>query len=92
MPVQRAHLVVEGVVQGVCFRHFCRREALRLGLTGWVRNRRDGSVEAVAEGPEDRLREFADWCRHGPSYARVDALRLDTAPATGEFASFEVVG
>jgi len=87
-----AHIVVEGIVQGVSFRYFCRREAVRLNLTGWVRNRREGSVEILAEGSAENLREFTDWCRHGPVYARVDAIKIDTTPATGSFASFEIAG
>lgn len=92
MSLQRAHLLIEGVVQGVCFRHYSRREALRLGLTGWVRNRRDGRVEALAEGPEDKLREFVEWCRRGPVNARVDDLQVVFGPATGQFSTFDVVG
>ncbi len=92
LSLHRAHLVVEGIVQGVSFRYCCRREAMRFNLTGWVRNRRDGGVEIVAEGLAENLREFTAWCRRGPSYARVDAININTTPATGEFTSFDIVG
>ena len=89
---QRAHLVVEGLVQGVCFRYFCQREALRRDVTGWVRNQRDGSVEIIAEGESDKLKQFVEWCRCGPPHARVTALRVVEEQASGEFDSFEVIG
>ncbi len=90
MEIQRLRLCVEGDVQGVGFRYSCRREALRLGLTGWVRNQRDSSVELVAEGPASALRSLADWCRRGPAHARVDAVHTEVLPASGEFVSFDI--
>lgn len=72
----RAHLVVRGRVQGVYFRVSAAAEASRLGLRGWVRNRADGSVEAVAEGPTAQVRAFADWCRRGPPTAAVTEMEL----------------
>jgi acylphosphatase len=65
-------IVVQGRVQGVGFRAFVVREAARLRLEGWVRNRRDGSVEAVAAGPDRSIAEFEASLRRGPSLARVD--------------------
>jgi len=76
------HLRIHGLVQGVAFRHYMTREALKLGIAGWVRNRSDGSVEAVAQGQEEAVRQLADWARHGPRAARVD--RVDEQPWTGE--------
>lgn len=61
-------------MQGVCFRVECRREARALGLAGWVRNRADGTVEAVFEGPEAQLEAMAAWMRHGPPQAEVDRV------------------
>lgn len=67
-------LIVRGVVQGVGFRHATRREAQRLGLRGWVRNRADGSVEAVADGDESRLDALERWARRGPPAALVESV------------------
>jgi len=73
----RRRVVVSGRVQGVFFRDSTRQVAQRLGLTGWVRNCGDGAVEAVFEGPEDRVESMVDWCRRGPSGARVESVDVD---------------
>lgn len=87
---ERLSLRVRGRVQGVYYRASTEAEARGLGLTGWVRNREDGSVELVAEGPRDRLEALHRWCQAGPARARVDAVEASWSPATGEFARFEV--
>ncbi len=74
-----AHLTVSGRVQGVGYRAWCAREAETLGLRGWVRNRRNGNVEAVFAGPEDAVAAMVDACRSGPPGARVDDLLLHEA-------------
>lgn len=86
----RVSLRVTGLVQGVFYRASARDAAAGLGLAGWVRNEPDGSVAAVAEGPEALVAEFVAWCRRGPAAARVDAVETTWAPATGEFAEFSV--
>ncbi len=91
MSVERVRIVVRGRVQGVNYRASCRGAARRLGLTGYVRNLPDGSVEAVAEGPRDALAQFIDWCREGPPWARVADIDADRQPATGEYVSFDVI-
>jgi acylphosphatase len=68
------HVVVRGRVQGVGYRAFVEDEALRLDLEGWVRNRRDGTVEAVFSGPEPSVLAIIAQCRRGPRGARVDAV------------------
>jgi len=68
------HVVIRGRVQGVGYRAFVEAMALRHDLAGWVRNRRDGTVEAVFSGPENSVREIVAACRHGPRGARVDAV------------------
>jgi acylphosphatase len=68
------HMVVHGRVQGVGFRAFVEREALRRGLEGWVRNRRDGSVEAVFKGDATAVAAAIEACRHGPLGGRVEVL------------------
>jgi acylphosphatase len=65
---------VRGRVQGVGFRYALRREAARAGVRGWVRNRRDGSVEALLQGDASAVEELVQWARHGPPAARVDEL------------------
>ncbi len=86
----RRHLIIEGRVQGVFFRDSARGQARSMGVTGWVRNRPDGTVEAVVEGPEDRVGQFTSWCRRGPSSARVDRVQEIEENWTGEFESFDV--
>jgi len=66
---------VNGVVQGVGFRDALRDEALRLGVSGWVRNRVDGSVEALLQGDEAAVEQLLDWARRGPALARVEKLQ-----------------
>jgi acylphosphatase len=90
MSTRRASLRIRGTVQGVSFRDSARQEALRLGLTGWVRNQKDGSVELVAEGPGPKLEELIRWCYRGPQLAHVTDVARTDAEATGEFKSFTV--
>lgn len=86
----RVHLIVTGRVQGVGFRYACQEIAEQLGVTGWVRNRWNGAVEIVAEGEEDAVTRMLDWCRQGPSGARVNRCDVTREPPTGEFKSFEI--
>ncbi len=86
----RTHLVIRGLVQGVSYRASARSEALRLGLTGWVRNLPNGDVEAVAEGDPSRVQQFVAWCQRGPEEAQVESVDEKPAPATGEFTTFAV--
>lgn len=90
MDTIRAHLIIEGRVQGVFFRDSTRREAIELGLCGWVKNRFDGSVEVVAEGPKEKVETLIAWCHHGPPIARVTKVHEIKEDYTGEFDSFRV--
>ena len=72
--MRRVHVMVHGMVQGVGYRDWMVREARRLGLSGWVRNRADGGVEAVVAGPEPAVQALLTACRRGPLLARVDSL------------------
>lgn len=93
MPVKvRAHVVFKGTVQGVFFRANARDCALSRGLTGWVRNRRDGSVEAVFEGEEESVRDAIEWCATSQPHARVEEKAVRLSEATGEFSDFSIVG
>jgi len=90
MDTIRAHLIIEGRVQGVFFRDSTRREATELGLCGWVKNRFDGNVEVVAEGPKEKVETLIAWCHHGPPIARVTKVHEIREDYTGEFDSFRV--
>ena len=79
-PIAR-HLRIEGRVQGVFYRASLIDEARRLGLAGWVRNRRDGSVEAVVQGPPAAVQALIDWAHQGPPRAQVNAVQVGAVPA-----------
>lgn len=80
-------LTIHGLVQGVGFRASLEREARRRALAGWVRNRVDGTVEAVVAGDPAAVDELVRWAARGPAAARV--ARVDVEPASGDFAGFE---
>jgi acylphosphatase len=82
-------LTIFGKVQGVGYRESLRHEARRRGINGWVRNRRDGSVEALLQGPPQRVEELIAWARRGPPDARVDDLRIDLPDAEPRCSGFE---
>jgi acylphosphatase len=88
--VKRLHATVRGRVQGVGFRAAAAAEARRLGLTGWVRNRFDGSVEVLAEGADGDADAFLAWLRKGPSLAHVTGVDPDWLAPVGDGVSFEV--
>jgi len=90
MEKARAHVIVEGRVQGVLFRHTAQETAFRLGLKGWVKNRRDGTVEALFEGDQDKVDEIIHWCHHGPSAARVKNVHVTWERYAGDFDDFSV--
>ncbi len=87
----RKHLIIEGRVQGVWFRESTRRQAASLGVSGWVKNRPEGTVEAMLEGPEDAVSRLVFWCGKGPSAARVTGIQETEESWRGEFDSFDVV-
>jgi acylphosphatase len=86
----RVRVIVEGRVQGVYFRAHTQESAFSLGLKGWVRNRRDASVEAVFEGDRDKVEEMIRWCRRGPSQAKVTGVHSTWEEYTGEFKDFSI--
>ena len=81
-------LTIRGRVQGVGFRYSMHEEAMRLGLAGWVRNRRDGSVEAVVQGAAPAVEAMRRWAERGPPSATVDSV--EQGPAEGAFDAFEM--
>ena len=86
----RAQLIIEGRVQGVYFRAAMCNEAQKLGLTGWVMNCPDGSVQAVAEGSRAPLDRLIAWCHQGPSGARVAKVNVEWQEPRNNFRGFEI--
>lgn len=86
----RAHLVISGRVQGVCYRMETKFAADRIGVFGWVRNKRDGRVEARLEGSRQQVEALIEWCRGGPPAARVHDVEIAWEPCRDEFRSFEI--
>jgi acylphosphatase len=86
----RARIIVDGLVQGVFFRREVTDLARRLGLTGWVRNLKDGRVEAVAEGDKHRVDQLIRFCHSGPPAARVRHVEVEWLDPTGEFHGFRI--
>lgn len=87
----RAHVIVSGRVQGVFFRLETKRMADEIGVFGWVRNLRDGTVEAVFEGDPDIVNEAVAWCRKGPAHAGVRQVDLSWPDYTGDFTEFKII-
>jgi acylphosphatase len=87
---ERAHVRISGQVQGVFFRDSTRQKAEELGLAGWVKNTPDGSVEAVFEGPSEKVREMLRWCEEGPRQASVENVDTAIEDTGGELSGFEV--
>ena len=83
------HLLIQGRVQGVWFRESMRREAERLGVTGWVRNTPDGAVEAVVQGPAEAVDALVEWARSGPPMARVDGIEIEASETHDPLSGFE---
>jgi len=86
----RAHVLFDGLVQGVFFRANTKRCADTFGLTGWVRNTHDGRVEAVFEGDEKAVKDAIEWCCTKQPYAKVKSKQVEFSKATGEFDMFSI--
>lgn len=86
----RAHVVVSGLVQGVCFRYATEKEADRRGVAGWVRNLPDGRVEAVFEGEEEAVEGMIAFCRTGPPGARVEEVEVRWEAPSGAYQGFSI--
>ncbi len=86
----KAHVFIEGRVQGVFFRANTREEANLLGLTGWVKNCWDGRVEAVFEGERETVEKVISWCKKGPPGALVKNVEINWEQATGECDTFSI--
>ena len=83
-------LIITGQVQGVGYRESMRREALRLGVSGWVRNQRDGSVEALVDGAPTDVRALIEWAQRGPRAARVSGVKATGVEADEACTGFEI--
>ena len=86
----KVHAIISGRVQGVFYRLETQNAANRIGVNGWVRNLRDGTVEAVFEGEKDKVKSIIAWCQNGPQNARVDQVKVNYEDYTGEFSDFKV--
>ena len=86
----RAHVNIIGRVQGVFFRMETQRAAERCGVLGWVRNKRDGSVEAVFEGDKQQVDSILGWCKEGPPMAVVEGVTVDWEEYTGTYDRFKI--
>lgn len=89
-PLQHLHAIVHGRVQGVNFRGYTNQKAAALGVTGWVRNLPDGTVETEAEGSEQALRDFLIWLRTGPPASSVETVDAAWSAASGQFPDFKI--
>ncbi|MEW5850124.1 MAG: acylphosphatase [Myxococcota bacterium] len=88
--MRAVHLLIHGRVQGVGYRANTERAARKLGLTGWVRNRVDGAVEAHAQGDEQQVAALVSWCHRGPPSARVDNVQVTDVQVDPSFTDFLV--
>ncbi|MDO8655060.1 MAG: acylphosphatase [bacterium] len=86
----RTRVLVSGRVQGVWYRRSAQAKARTLGITGWAHNLIGGQVEMVCEGEEKSMKEFLEWAKKGPFFARVSAMETREEKYQGEFTSFEV--
>jgi acylphosphatase len=87
----RAHLIISGKVQGVGFRYFVRKSAVKLGVAGWVRNLEDGRVEAIFEGEEGVVASAIKFANQGPRFSKVENIELKKLEYCGEFNDFCVI-
>ncbi|MCK5636915.1 MAG: acylphosphatase [Thermoplasmatales archaeon] len=84
------HVLISGRVQGVWFRTSTKQKAEQLGLTGWIRNTSDGSVEAIFEGDEKGIQDMLEWCHRGPPLARVSNVEVKNQESTNGFDGFSI--
>jgi len=87
----RCHVCISGIVQGVCYRMETRRAAINFGVTGWVKNCTNGTVEGVFEGDQAAVDQLINWCYVGPRHARVSNIEKKWESYSGEYQSFEIV-
>ena len=83
-------VLISGKVQGVFFRMETRKAAEKIGVTGYVKNRSDGSVEAVFQGTPDQVAQMEKWCHTGPPASRVDQVVTENMPSAPDYSTFEI--
>ena len=90
--VKRLRIILNGKVQGVFFRDFAKQNANKLGIVGYARNLKNGNLEIVAQGEEDKLQEFVKLCRRGPIFAKVSGFDVDEEPVddVNEYDYFDI--
>jgi acylphosphatase len=86
----QAHVIISGCVQGVFFRAETQRTAQQLGVTGWVRNLRDGTVEALFEGPSQAVQQAIDWCWQGSPMSKVRDVKIQMDEYKGSYEAFSI--
>lgn len=91
MAMQRVHLFIKGKVQGVFFRQAMKVTAKKNRVSGWVKNLKDGRVEAIIEGEDLGVSNMVEWCHAGPANARVEDVEIRNEKYKEEFAKFEVL-
>jgi len=89
--MKQVHIFVSGTVQGVFYRHNTRKKAKELRIKGWVRNLYNGRVEVTAEGEEEDLKKFIEWCKKGPELAFVENIEVEWNDYKGKYEDFSVV-
>ena len=82
------NVLISGRVQGVWFRSSTKQKAEQLGVTGWVRNTKDGRVEAIFEGEENSVKSLIEWCHHGPPLAKIEKVEVNNQSPTNGFDGF----
>ena len=90
MGKKRVRVLIDGRVQGVCFRMETRRAAEERGVEGWVRNLPNGKVEAVFEGEDSKVQSMLQWCETGPPLARVNRVEVENETPRDEFEGFRI--
>ena len=88
--IEQLHVIVKGRVQGVSFRYYTRQQAFRLGISGWIRNNADGTVEVLAQGTREHLEELLDFLHVGSPSARVTDIDVEWSPATEPLDRFSI--
>ena len=86
----RAHLLISGRVQGVCFRYYTQDIAQNLEINGWIKNCWDSKVEIVMEGEEEKVEQLINWCYQGPGSAIVEKIDIEWEKYKGEFKAFSI--
>ncbi|MEK7523661.1 MAG: acylphosphatase [Patescibacteria group bacterium] len=89
---KQANIIITGRVQGVFFRASAKEKALELGIAGWIKNTSDGGVALVAQGKEEQLKAFLQWCKKGPPRAEVLHVDIQSQKTLEEFKGFRITG